>query len=671
MRSLTLAAALRDAGAKVVFVCREHDGHLCDLIEQRGFTVKRLAKRVGGSSSSEPQWLGASQETDAAETRAALSAETEPLEWLVIDHYGIDRRWENELRGLVRRIMVIDDLADRAHDCDLLLDQNLIESMESRYTGLVPEGCVTLLGPRYALLQPDYARLHLRTPPRSGPIERILVSFGGADATNLAGRTVAAFLSIQRQDIEMDVVAGASEPRFAALREQFRLHSNVFIHSHQPSLASLMVKADIAIGGGGSTCWERLCLGLPSLVVTLAPNQRPIAAELDKRGLIRLLGNFDEIEEADIAVAVGKLCSQPLDGRWSAACSEVVDGRGAERVCAAMTMSGATPVRARGATFADGNSRSSTPELQRQFRRCLREIDRCASYVVTVPGDLTIAEVRFERLADCWEVNWIPDTALGANAFRRSSVAAAITSFREDSQGMLVLRDHDAADRDSRGANTLRISVCADSESWINPHIARMLSKWLNDGHTVTWTSDAALLSPGDLCFFLSYGRIVDGRTLGLHHHNLVVHASDLPKGRGWSPMTWQVLEGRREIPVTLFEAAEAVDSGPIFDQCWLQTSGLELIDELREALGRATTELCERFVAEYPESASTSRPQQGQPTFYAKRRPRDSRIDIDRTLREQINLLRIADPERYPAWFELENARFGVFLKRLDADNR
>ena len=141
-------------------------------------------------------------------------------DWLIVDHYAIDRRWEAKLCAVVHHIMVVDDLADRPHDCTLLLDQNSVAAMDTRYADKVSSKCGMLLGPEYALLQPIYAELHDRIPPREGPIRRICVSFGGADTSNLTGRTLSALLRLERRDIEVDVVV-SHNPHAAAIRTRF------------------------------------------------------------------------------------------------------------------------------------------------------------------------------------------------------------------------------------------------------------------------------------------------------------------------------------------------------------------------------------------------------------------------------------------------------------------
>lgn len=185
------------------------------------------------------------------------------------------------------------------------------------------------------------------------------------------------------------------------------------------------------------------------------------------------------------------------------------------------------------------------------------------------------------------------------------------------------------------GGGRWRISVCSDAGSWINTSMPELLLGWLVEGHEVRWVPDAAALPEEDVCFYLSYGRVVGANLLARHTNNLVVHASDLPKGRVWSPLTWQILEGKGRISVTLFEAAEKVDCGSVYKMTSVNFTGIELNDELRSAVAQATIDLCRFFVKKYPTVVKTGFSQNGEPTFYARRSPRDSFIDIDRPLRE------------------------------------
>jgi len=171
----------------------------------------------------------------------------------------------------------------------------------------------------------------------------------------------------------------------------------------------------------------------------------------------------------------------------------------------------------------------------------------------------------------------------------------------------------------------------------------------------------------GELCFILSCSKLVKPEVLKRNRHNLVVHESDLPKGKGWSPMTWQVLEGCAEIPVTLFEAANAVDSGAVYLQDRIRLDGTELVDELRAKQAASTLSLCRAFVDDYPLVLQKARAQHGEESFYQRRKPQDSRLDPDKTIGEQFDLLRVVDNERYPAFFDRNGCRYLIKIEKTE----
>ena len=340
MRCLTLARALRDRGAECRFICREHPGNLLEPIRRQGFEAVALPAQDEYAQHPDKEdeqplthapWLGSDWSTDAEETKIGVGETV--VDWLIVDHYALDARWESALRSRCRKIMVVDDLADRSHNCDLLLDQNLVADMACRYDGKVPAHCSLMAGPAYALLQPQYAELHLRVRPRNGPVRRVLVYFGGADADNLTGMAIAVILSLGSQGVVLDVVINPANPHSVSIRQQVEAQAQITLHEWLPSLAPLMALADLAIGAGGATSWERCCLGLPALVITLAENQKATAAEQHKRRLIRWLGHKDEVSETTLAQAFKKVSDTGLLPDWTERCLKLVDGRGVERVC--------------------------------------------------------------------------------------------------------------------------------------------------------------------------------------------------------------------------------------------------------------------------------------------------------------------------------------------------
>lgn len=223
------------------------------------------------------------------------------------------------------------------------------------------------------------------------------------------------------------------------------------------------------------------------------------------------------------------------------------------------------------------------------------------------------------------------------------------------------------------------ILMLSDRESWINEHLLDLQMEWEAQGHQVTWahsTEDAFrfyLNAGGEkgaapslrLCFCLSFGEVVNAEFRSQFDHTLVVHESDLPKGKGWSPLTWQILEGKKNIPATLIEAEDRVDSGVIYAQRWLDFQGHELIDELREGQAHATHELCRWFVDHYPESIAERRDQKGEESFYVRRGPKDSQLDPNKTLAEQFDLLRVVDNERYPAFFKHRGQQYRLSVTK------
>lgn len=204
-----------------------------------------------------------------------------------------------------------------------------------------------------------------------------------------------------------------------------------------------------------------------------------------------------------------------------------------------------------------------------------------------------------------------------------------------------------------------KIVILSDSTSWINLTVEVLEADWRELCHEVFWFHELQELPSADFCFCLSFSQLIPPKIRQKFRHTLVVHESDLPVGKGWSPLTWQILEGKNRIPITLFEAADEIDSGLIYAQRWIEFEGHELVDELREGQARATKEICQWFVDHYPESLSEAREQQGRESFYARRRPKDSELDPNKTIAEQFNHLRVVDNERYPAFFELNGRRF------------
>jgi len=206
-----------------------------------------------------------------------------------------------------------------------------------------------------------------------------------------------------------------------------------------------------------------------------------------------------------------------------------------------------------------------------------------------------------------------------------------------------------------------RIQIVSDSTSWINAYIPALQEKWRTLGHQVSAIHDFKRMKTGDFAFYLGCGRIVPPTRLSLYRNNLVVHESALPLGKGWSPLSWQILQGKNNVPITLFEAAERVDSGLIYAQDVMRFQGTELIDDLRAIQAKKSVALCLRFVREYPAIVKKAKSQKGRSSYFKRRTPADSRLNIDKSIRQQFNLLRIVDNERYPAHFRYRGHNYSL----------
>lgn len=338
MRCLTLARALRSAGAICRFVCREHPGNMLDFIRQQGFDAVGLPMNgvandteVSTAPLSHEAWLACDWRMDAIQTEGAIGNST--ADWMVVDHYAIDIRWESSLRHKSRRLMVIDDLADRRHVADLLLDQNMVESMDGRYVGLLPEQCIAMIGPRYALLRPEFSAhradsLLRRLAPK---MDRLLIFLGGSDVKNDTGKVIKGVQLARKRWLHIDVVVGQGFPALPALHSEMSGLANSKLHIQTPHMAKLMRDADLAITASGSVTWEKCTLGLPSLVVIQGGNQYPIASLMGALGAHHVIGSSQELSPERCAKHLDNIDLGDMKSMTELS-SKICDGTGVDLV---------------------------------------------------------------------------------------------------------------------------------------------------------------------------------------------------------------------------------------------------------------------------------------------------------------------------------------------------
>ena len=344
MRCLTLANALQAQGVCCVFLCREHQGNLIEFLRQHGHEVltlplvaeeKETVEDEAVAPPSHEHWLGVDWRTDAQQTLQALAGE--PVNFLIVDHYALDARWETAVRDICRKLMVIDDLADRSHECDLLLDQNL-GRCNSDYKSLVPIGCHLLLGPTYSLLRAEFASMReYSLQRRADPsLKKILVTLGGVDKENYTTRVLQALDTAGLPlGCSVTVILGALSPYLFDVEAQaanMKIQTQVL--KGVGNMAQLMADSDLAIGAAGSTSWERCCLGLPTLLLVLAANQENIAMELQENGAAELLELDSMASSIDDFFSSKEILLRLKE--MTANSSKLVDGTGTSRVIECM-----------------------------------------------------------------------------------------------------------------------------------------------------------------------------------------------------------------------------------------------------------------------------------------------------------------------------------------------
>lgn len=206
--------------------------------------------------------------------------------------------------------------------------------------------------------------------------------------------------------------------------------------------------------------------------------------------------------------------------------------------------------------------------------------------------------------------------------------------------------------------------VCSSTEHPVHSYLKQWIDRW-SLKHDVELVRKSKDLPGGDILFLISCTEIINSEIRAKYKHSLVVHASAVPDGRGWSPHIWQIVEGKNSIPVTLLEAEEEVDSGAIWNQLSVHLEGHELCDEINSKLFQVILQLMDSAV----ENVGTVRPRAQEsrdPTYYRKRTPEDSRLDPNKTIAEQFDLLRVADPDRFPCFIEYRGKQYAVTLRKM-----
>lgn len=417
-RCMALAQALRERGAHSELIARGLPSQVRELlVAPAGVTVHDLpapaaqdrARKDKGAALTHAGWLDTPQHVDAAQTAAVL-ASGERADWLIVDHYALDARWERAVHEHAARVLVIDDLADRDHTCDVLLDQNFFLDAAARYARRVPVNAERLLGPKYALLRHEFAEARGQLPERDGAIRRILVCFGGFDGAQQTVRALEAIEEAQLPNIAVDVVVGTHHPERQAIEAWCARHPQSTLHVAVDRMGGLIAQADLAIGASGVMNWERACLRVPAIIASVAENQHPVARDFAAHCGCIYLGLAQDWRAATLAGLLRGLAGTPhLVRAIAERAGSLTDGQGARRVAARLLPHTVSLRRARAAdcmaihawrNAGETRSYSADPrpipleEHERWFARVLA--DAATALLVAEDGQGPVGVLRYD-----------------------------------------------------------------------------------------------------------------------------------------------------------------------------------------------------------------------------------------------------------------------------------
>ncbi|MHC8291371.1 UDP-2,4-diacetamido-2,4,6-trideoxy-beta-L-altropyranose hydrolase [Pseudomonas sp. XS1P51] len=329
-RLLPLARTLRKQGSHVAFACRLLPGHRLDTLAAEGFDTFALPDRYPGEDPLQAIESMLPWQADIAALDRALENHL-AFDWIIVDHYGLDHHWQTAARRWAPRIAAVDDLATRTYNVDLLLNQNLSGTPQA-YAALLPADCRTLLGPRFAMLRDEFCCPAIEIKPQA---KRVLVNFGGFDAAMQTHHAMQALENFH--ELEVDFVAGADNPAWEQMQVLAASRPNWRLHSFVSDFYRLMTEADLFVGAGGGTSWERAAMGLPTICIAVSNNQQANGEVMAASGAHVFMGAREQVSVEQLRLAIGFVVgNQGLRQSLAERSRKLVDGRGAQRVAAAL-----------------------------------------------------------------------------------------------------------------------------------------------------------------------------------------------------------------------------------------------------------------------------------------------------------------------------------------------
>jgi len=712
-RCLHIAKELKERGADSIFICNSFEGNINKEIKNN-FEVLELPKKNIELKKKKfyrqninqlyKDWLGCDEEEDAINTiNLILRKKNITIDFIIVDHYSLGEIWEKKIKNDLKKInenlkiFVIDDLFNRKHYCEILLNQNYYNNyILDKYKNILEINSQLLLGPNYALLGSEYFGINNLTIQRN-QIKRILVYLGGVE-NQIHNQVIESISQDKFSDITFDYIISEESKYYSYLKKIEKKIDNLYVHNTKETLAGFILRADLFIGAGGSTSLERLCLGIPSITIILTNNQKEISENLYNDNYIKLIGSENLINSKKISKAIDGFIHKKIllkDGR------ELVDGFGTKRVV--NNLLGINfPIKLSNKEFKKNINKTKNKNDILNIKLALNNhnyIYKKSSYQnKNLEHEKISLKVIFYKV-----IHDNLSTPIGKLIFlidKSNNLFSRIIldNYSDDTQKKLFIKliplifQSLRENLDLKKYNYIKlcntnfyllekilqpnplgkklnkeikfITIISDHDSWINDYIPNLISELWFEEYEVRWIHDLNDLKNGDICFILSFSKIIEKDKLLLNKNNLVVHESDLPKGKGFSPMSWQILEGKNKILISLIEADLSVDSGEIYIQEFINLKNNELVDDWRKLQAIKTISLCMKWINKYPDILSIRKKQMGEDSFYPKRTKLDSELDINKTIKDQFDKLRIVDNNKYPAFFLINKKIYTIRIE-------
>jgi len=633
-RCINIARELKLLGHNIIFFMKDNPHSLIDKVIGEGFRVIRIP--VDDSNSRKGPF-----ELDVDYDAAFLVQVSSQLliDWIVVDHYGANTTWENIVKSEFP-IMAIDDYCEREHVAQIVLNPNFLSQDYVKLLMENSESSRTISGINFIPLR-SHSQFPADIPPQRAGGD-LSIYFGASDPFGLTTRVLKVLVESLSFKNTIHVIVGINSDQTEEIASVAQFHSNVQVHKFTDDLGSIFSIAEISIGAGGSTIWERLLYGNKCLVIGTAENQTALSECLSEAGEIEFVGINPILTDDDLSQLIQDFLANWVTRRDSHV-SLSIDRLGSARIASLITI-------------AAGDLDS--------FRLILQSPTTIAS-AQSITFDLYWRNLYVTKVEVQNRETGI-QFSLENNDFSEAIENAAQIQLTPIVHRILQ-QFYPYSYLGTKTKQKLQVLFLVSQSSWVHGVIWNHLGTLLREGIFVKISHEISTRDKSDVCILLGFEQLLQTDQLSSFRNVLVVHESDLPRGRGWSPMTWRVLEGNKEMHLTLFEAETNADSGVIYAKRKILLTGNEVVIELRAIQLRESFELIGEFLTDYPSSLDLSEAQVGEPTYFKRRTKLDSQCASNSTIDSIFDLLRVSDPDRYPVYFEKNGELFKLTMDRIE----